>query len=184
MDTSSVIAKAHVPQSVAAVLKIGDAATIGGPGDVKVGGKVSLVSPALDPNSTTVEVWVVAPNAEGSLRPGTSVNLQIIARTLKDAIVIPASALLKTPEGESVVMIVGSDNVAHQVSVETGIRQGDRLQITKGLSGGERVISVGGYGIPDKTKVTVASAGSATGTGAGGNSAADSEKDKKDPGKD
>ena len=36
-------------------------------------------------------------------------------------------------------MIV-KDGRAHQVSVETGIRQGDRVQITKGLSGGETVI--------------------------------------------
>ena len=41
-------------------------------------------------------------------------------------------------------------------SVETGIRQGDRVQITKGLSGGETVITSGGYGLPDNTKVKIA----------------------------
>ena len=52
-------------------------------------------------------------------------------------------------------MIVKDDR-AHQVSVETGIRQGDRVQITKGLSGGETVIVTGAYGLPDNTKVKVA----------------------------
>ena len=74
------------------------------------------------------------------MRPGTTVTVQMIARTLSDAIVIPASALLKTPDGATTVMVVGADGKAHQVSVETGIRQGDRLQITKGLTGGEKVI--------------------------------------------
>src|SRR5262249_16137487 len=54
-DTSSVTARAHIPQQSAAVLKAGDKATVAVPGmDQPVVGKVSLVSPALDPNSTTV----------------------------------------------------------------------------------------------------------------------------------
>ncbi len=158
MDTSSVIAKSHIPQTAAAALKVGDAATIAAPGNVQVDGKVTLVSPALDPNSTTVEVWVSAPNPDGTLRPGTTATVKMIARTVNDAIVIPASALLKTPEGATTVMVAGSDGRAHQVNVETGIRQGDRLQIIKGLSGGERVIITGAYGLPDNTRVKIAEA--------------------------
>ena len=158
MDTSSVIARAHIPQAAAAALKVGDAATITAPGNVQVNGKVTLVSPALDPNSTTVEVWVAAPNTEGSLRPGTTATVQMIARTVNDAIIVPAAALLKTPDGASTVMVAGADGKAHQVSVEAGIRQGDRLQITKGLSGGEKVIITGAYGLPDNTKVKIAEA--------------------------
>jgi len=158
MDTSSVIAKAHIPQNDAAILKPGDAATITASPDIRVDGKVTLVSPALDPNSTTVEVWVSAANPEGRLRPGTAATVQMFGPTLNDAVVVPAAALLKTPEGETTVMVVGNDGLAHQVSVETGIRQGDRLQITKGLSGGEKVITTGAYGLPDKTKVKLAEA--------------------------
>ena len=82
----------------------------------------------------------------------------MIARTVNDAIIVPAAALLKTPDGASTVMVAGADGKAHQVSVETGIRQGDRLQITKGLSGGEKVIITGAYGLPDNTKVKIAEA--------------------------
>jgi HlyD family secretion protein len=157
MNTSSVIARAHIPQADAAVLKPGDAATINAPGDLHVDGKVTLISPALDPNSTTVEVWIETANPDGSLRPGTTVGLQMIARTVDDAIVIPAAALLRSPDGASTVMIVNNGQ-AQQVSVETGIREADRLQITKGLSGGEQVIVTGAYGLPDKTKVKIAEA--------------------------
>ena len=158
MDTSSVIARAHIPQAAAAALKVGDAATITAPGDTQVNGKVTLVSPALDPNSTTVEVWVAAHNPDGSLRPGTTATVQMIARTVNDAIIVPASALLKTPDGASTVMVAGADGKAHQVSVEVGIRQGNRLQITKGLSGGEKIIITGAYGLPDDTRVKIAEA--------------------------
>lgn len=157
MDTSSVIAKAHIPQDQAMRMKVGDRATMTLPGEAEVAGKVTLVSPALDPNSTTVEVWVEAPNPAGRLRPGATVTLEMVAKTVNDAIVVPASAVLKTPEGAMSVMIV-QDGQAQQVDVETGIRDRDRVQITKGLSGGETVIVRGSYGLPDKTKVKIAEA--------------------------
>jgi RND family efflux transporter MFP subunit len=155
MDTSSVIAKAHIPQDQAAQLKVGNAATIKTRGNEDVAGKVTLVSPALDPNSTTVEVWVEAANRDGRLRPGSSVGLEMVANTVNDAVVVPASAVLKTPEGTTVVMIV-QEGHAQTVEVETGVREADRVQITKGLSGGETVIVRGSYGLPDKTKVKIA----------------------------
>ena len=162
MDTSSVIARAHIPQNEAAALKPGDAATITAPGDLHVPGKVTLVSPALDPNSTTVEVWIEASNPDGRLRPGTTIGVSMVAATLNNAVVIPASALLKTPEGQTTVMIV-SQNHAHQVVIEAGVHQGDRVQITNGLSGGETVIVNGAYALPDNTQVKIAQTQPGTG---------------------
>lgn len=157
MDTSSVIAKAHIPQEQAAALKVGDPATILAPGDVKAKGKVALISPALDPNSTTVEIWIDAPNPDGSLRPGTTVRIEALAQTLQQAVVVPQSAVVKTPDGGNTVMVV-RDDTAHQVTVDTGIQEGQRVQITKGLSGGETVIVSGAYALPDNTKVKTAEA--------------------------
>jgi RND family efflux transporter MFP subunit len=176
MDTSSVIAKAHIPQEQAAALKVGDPATILAAGDIKASGKVALISPALDPNSTTVEVWIDAPNPDGSLRPGTSVHVEAVAQTLKDAVVVPASAVVKTPDGASTVMLV-RDGAAHQVAVDTGIRQGQQIQITKGLAGGETVITTGAYALPDNTKVKVAEAAPANTQPQGSSGTADKDKD-------
>ncbi len=155
MDTSSVIAKAHIPQDQAAQLKPGDAATMKAPGDIEVSGKVTLVSPALDANSTTVEIWIEAPNVDGRLRPGSSVTVEMVARTLNDAVVVPASAVLKLPKSGNAVMVI-QDGKAVQTDVETGLREGDLVQITKGLSGGETIVAGGAYGLPDKTKVKIA----------------------------
>ena len=152
MDTSSVIAKAHIPQDAAAALHVGDKATITAP-EAIADGKVTLISPALDPNSTTVEVWIEAPNSKAALRPGTTVRVEVIARIEKDAITVPSSALLKSPDGGTKVMVVDSDGVAHEREVETGIRSATDIQITKGLQAGETVVATGGYGLPDKTRV-------------------------------
>jgi multidrug efflux pump subunit AcrA (membrane-fusion protein) len=158
MDTSQVIARAHIPQEEAAVLERGDPATISSLENGEVAAKVTLVSPALDPNSTTVEVWVQGANPESKLRPGATVNVSIVARTLPNAVVIPVAALLKTPEGEATVMVAGADGRAHQQAVETGIRHQDEVQVTKGLKPGDAVITAGAYGLPDNTKIRAAPA--------------------------
>jgi HlyD family secretion protein len=156
MDVSSVIAKAHVPQNDAAVLKIGDKGTITAPGiEEPIEGKVSVVSPALDPNSTTVEVWVEAKNPKHQLKPGTSVKLNITAQTIKAALVVPASSIITGPDGGTEVMIAGSDGVAHQKAVKVGIRNGDDVQILEGVTESDKVITAGAYGLPDKTKIKV-----------------------------
>jgi HlyD family secretion protein len=145
MDTSSVIAKAHVSQPEAASLKVGDAATIAEPGQTPVKGKVTLVSPALDPNSTTVEVWVQAANPGGRLRPGSSVQAVMVAESIPHAIVIPAAALLTSTDGATSVMVLDTDNKPHRKTVKVGIRNGADLQITSGLKGGERVVTIGAF---------------------------------------
>lgn len=157
MDISSVIAKAHIPQSEAAALKVGDRGTMTVPGFEKpVEGKVTVVSPALDPNSTTVEVWFEAKNPKQDLKPGTSVQLSLTARTVKDALVVPLNSVLTAPDGATSVMLAGSDGRAHQEPVKLGIRNGGDVQVVEGLSENEKVISNGAYGLPDKTKVNIA----------------------------
>jgi len=154
MDVSQVVARAHIPQQEAALIKVGNKTTLTAPGeDNPVDGKVTVVSPALDPNSTTVEVWVQAANPHQRLRPGTSVQLSMLAQTIADALVIPAVAVLTAQDGSTSVMIVGSDGRAHQKSVRVGVRQGDQVQIADGLHPGDQVVASGAYGLPDNTKV-------------------------------
>jgi len=156
MDISQVIARAHIPQDRAALLKVGDKATITIPGVEKpVDGRVTIVSPALDPNSTTVEIWVQAKNPEQHMKPGASVQVSMLSQTVPDALVVPPSAILTAADGGTSVMVVGSDNRAHQKAVKTGIKQGDEIQIVDGVSEGEKVIASGAYGLPDNTKVTI-----------------------------
>jgi HlyD family secretion protein len=159
MDISSVIAKAHIPQSDAAALKVGDKGTMTVPGiEEPIGGKVTVVSPALDPNSTTVEVWLEAKNPKHALKPGTSVQLALTAQTVKDALVVPANSVITTPEGATAVMVAGADGRAHQKAVKLGIRNRDDVQILEGVAASDKVVATGAYGLPDKTKIKVEAA--------------------------
>jgi len=165
MDLSQIVARAHVAQLEASSLKVGDAATITVPGQaVQVKGRVTLVSPAVDPSSTTVEVWVEAPNPKGSLRPGTSVRVAMVAETVKDAVVIPQAALLTSPDGINTVIVLDSDNAPSKKKVKVGIRDSESktVQVTDGLQGGERVVTVGAFELANeddpvlaKTKIQV-----------------------------
>ena len=146
MDLSQIVARAHVSQQEAALLKAGDAAIITVPGETApVKGKVTLVSPALDPNSTTVEVWVTASNPGGRLKAGSSVHVAMVGRTVPDAVVVPAAALLTAPDGVTTVITLDTDNVPHKQKVTTGIRDGANIQVTDGLQGNERVVIVGAF---------------------------------------
>jgi multidrug efflux pump subunit AcrA (membrane-fusion protein) len=161
MDISQVTAREHIPQQSAVLLKTGDPATISAPGlDKPIAGKVSIISPALDPNSTTVEVWVQAKNLGGHLKPGTSVQISMVARSVQDALTIPAAALLTAQDGTTSVMVAGSDSRAHQKDVKVGIRDQDRVQIVEGLQAGDRIVASGAYGLPDNSKITTAQASS------------------------
>jgi HlyD family secretion protein len=146
MDLSQVIARAHISQQEAATLRVGDAASMSAPGaSDDVPGKVTVVSPALDPNSTTVEVWVQAANPGARLRPGTSVRVTIVAKTVPNTVVIPARALLTEPDGATSVILDGEGDKPELKAVKTGIRNADKVQITDGLTGGERVVTVGAF---------------------------------------
>jgi len=165
MDLSEIVARAHVAQLEAANLKVGDPATITIPGQpIVVKGRVSMVSPAVDPNSTTVEVWVQAPNPKESLRPGTSVRVAMVAQTVKDAVVIPQAALLTSPDGVNTVIVLDSDNTPSKKKVKVGIRDSEAktVQVTDGLQGGERVVTVVAFELANeddpvlaKTKIQV-----------------------------
>ncbi len=157
MDISSVIAKANVPQSEAAHLKLGMGAKIVSPG-ADADGKVTVISPAVNPNSTTVEVWVVAPNPDEKLKPGGTVRVEIRAETVPDAVLVPLTALLSSHEGELTVLVAGADSLAHEHKVETGIRAEDKVQIVSGLKAGEKVIVAGGVGLEDGAKIVVGEA--------------------------
>jgi adhesin HecA-like repeat protein len=156
MDTSSLIAKVHLAQTVAQQLKVGDAALVLVPAVEKPApGTVFLVSPALDPGSTTVEVWLRVDNRSGKYKAGTPVRSSINGRTIPKAVKVPLSAVLTAQDGSKSVMVVGADGAAHKIAVELGINDGDDVQVTKGLDASETVITTGSYGLDDGTKVKV-----------------------------
>lgn len=156
MDISRVVARVSVPQSQAGTVKVGHPATITqvDSGEV-VPGKVIVVSPATDPASTTVQVWVEAENPGEKLKPGASVHAVIVTELFKAATVVPITAILPGEEKGTAVLTVSADSTAHKKQVDLGVREGDKVQILSGVRPGEEVVIVGGLGVDDKAKVKV-----------------------------
>jgi HlyD family secretion protein len=165
MDLSSIVARVNLSQPQAKDVKVGNEATLTpADGGEAVTGKVTIVSPAVDANSTTVQVWVQAVNPGERLRAGASVHVTIVAATIGDAILVPAVAILPSDEGGPIVMTVDETNTAHETNVQVGVREGEMVQVLyalqpdatiEGVQPGERVVTVGGLGLEDGAKVRV-----------------------------
>lgn len=156
MDISRLVARINVPQAEAGAVKVGQQAILTQTDKSnEVEGKVLVVSPATDPNTTTVQIWVLVPNPGENLKPGTSVHAAIVTEIYKAATVVPVAAILPGEEGGTAVLTVSSDSVAHKRPVKLGIQEGTQVQILNGVSPGEEVVVVGGLGLDDKAKVKV-----------------------------
>jgi len=103
-----------------------------------------------------------------------------VAKTAKDAIVVPAEAVFKTDDGGSYVLLAGSDEKAHQKKVQVGIRCADQAQVLSGINAGDPVITSGGYAVPDGTKIKIEKPGGEGKEGADKSDNGDDKKDAKD----
>ena len=174
MDMSKVVARVNMAQDQAKNVKVGNEATITPTdGGELVTGRVTIVSPASDANSTTVQVWVQADNPGERLHAGQAVHVSIVAATLEGATLIPAPAILPNAEGETIVLVVDDQNVAHEKVVQIGVREPEMVQIVAGVDVGQKVITQGGLGLEDKTKVRIMKPGEKA---AGEKDEADEEK--------
>jgi HlyD family secretion protein len=189
MNVSKLICKAHIAQDEAVLLKVGNPAEVQLPGlDEPIPAKVTLISPALDPGSTTIEIWVETLKTNSALKPGMNAQIEATAKSVENALVVPTAAVFKTPEAGEYVMLAGTDKKAHLTKIKVGIRTKELTEILSGIKEGDSVITVGGYALPDGTKITVEAAPPAEEKEgeAGGKEGADEDKAgaKKDDAKD
>lgn len=160
METSVLIAKLHIAETQAQQLAVGAAAFVTVPGvDDPVDAKVSLISPALDPGSTTVEVWLRVENSKNSLKAGTPVHATIAGRSARNALLVPVEALQTAPDGSKYVMAIAADGTARKHPVTVGIQSAKEAQILSGITAKDTVISTGAYALDDGTKVKVGAPG-------------------------
>jgi HlyD family secretion protein len=159
MNVSKLICKAHISQNEAVLLKVGNPAEVQVPGvDEPIPAKVTLISPALDPGSTTIEIWVETLKPNSALKPGMNAQIEATAKSVENALIVPTGAVFKTPEAGEYVMIAGSDKKAHLTKVKVGIRTKELTEIQSGIKEGDSVITVGGYALPDATNITIEAA--------------------------
>jgi membrane fusion protein (multidrug efflux system) len=116
-------------------------------------GRLISVGGTVDSATRSVEVRAQAPAGARPLRIGETIFGQITMGTKPRAVTVPIAALV--PEGDGFkVFVVNAANIALSRKVTVGRRTDTVADITSGLSGGERVVTEGAYGVEDSVKVT------------------------------
>jgi RND family efflux transporter MFP subunit len=115
-------------------------------------GIVRGVSAVLDSATRSVEIRVAPTGQTRVLRVGETIGGRIVTGVHRTAIVIPAIALVPGEEGVH-VFVVDAEGIAHETPVTVGERGADLVEIAAGLKGGERIVTVGAYGVSDGARV-------------------------------
>jgi multidrug efflux pump subunit AcrA (membrane-fusion protein) len=160
MDTSALLAKLHISQIQAQQLTQGAPAEITIPGiTAPIAAKVSLISPALDSGSTTVEVWLRVENPKRFFKAGTAVHAVITGRSISNALLIPSEAIQTATDGTTKsLMVIAANGSARKRPVVLGIQTPENTQVLSGITTGDTVITTGAYGLDDGTKVKIGAA--------------------------
>jgi membrane fusion protein, heavy metal efflux system len=143
-DMSTVWVLANVYQGDLAYVKNGDDVTVQTDSYTDTfHGKISFVSPALDPSTRTLQARIVVQNPGGKLKRDMYVTVTVTAGSIPNAIAVPDAAVLRDDENQPFVYVATASNQFGRRQVEIGNSQGGQTQILKGLSPGERVVGNG-----------------------------------------
>ena len=108
-------------------------------------GQISYVGSVVDPGNRTFPVELRLPNPGGRIKPEMVANVELVRRTLAEAMVIPQEALMRVEEGY-IVFVVENDGgvaLARSRSVELGPAQQNEVVVLSGIEPGDRLIIAG-----------------------------------------
>lgn len=142
IDTDPIKLEFSVPERYAAAFGRGDTVDfrVAGVGGARTA-TIYALEPSVDPETRTVPVRATSPNPDGVLLPGSFADVTLAVHEVADALTVPSIAVIPELGGKKVWVV--EDGAAQPRQVETGIRTGDRVEVTRGLSAGDRVIVTG-----------------------------------------
>jgi len=115
-------------------------------------GKVASVDSQIDPVTRSISVRALVPNEGRVLKPGLLMNVEIL-KDPRQAVVVPEESILA--QGEKNFVFVAGGYTAQKIEIETGARQPGMVEVTKGLKGGEMVITHGTMTLADGAPIKI-----------------------------
>jgi RND family efflux transporter MFP subunit len=134
-------------------------------------GRVSLIGVSADPTTRSYTVEVTVPNRRHELRAGMVAEATISTGQTESALLVPATAVLHNGgvDGATIVYTLDhGDSRVHARRVATGAARGDSLEITSGLTSGDRIVVAGQHRLRDGALVQTMSNGMAHNDAPGG----------------
>ena len=131
-----------VPERYSALMKVGDEMSFRVEGFERAfPGTIYAIEPSVDAATRSLRVRARCPNSDGALIPGVFANVDLVLRSISDALTVPSIAVIPELGGKKV--FVFEDGAAQPRTVETGIRSESVVQVTSGLKEGDVVIISG-----------------------------------------
>ncbi len=145
----------HVPERELNKLREGQTATLRFDAlpDEIFSGRVTLISPTVDPETGTFRAIVEVRDPSRQVKPGMFGRVRIQHDQRENTLLIPKQAVLEEDD-ESAVFVV-QDSIAVRRAVITGYASDDQLEILEGVSEGERIVVTGQATLQDSAKVEI-----------------------------
>ncbi len=152
MDLNRLAVSAQIPAAEAGELRPGQ--TVELLTSPPVATELSFVSPSVDRNNDTVMARAPLP-AKSGLRPGQFVPLRVVTVVHTNCLAAPGESVVTDEGGKSVIALVHGDEATRR-PVQTSLRENGWVEISApGLKPGDAVVTVGAYGLPEKTKIRI-----------------------------
>lgn len=126
----------------------------------KIDSKVRQVGDFINPSNRTFKVEVSVPNKEKSIKPNLTAKLRINDYSNENALLIPQGIISENASGEQYIYVVidkanNDEAVAEKRIIETGLTQGDYIEVIEGLKAGDEIIQEGARSVNDGQTVKI-----------------------------
>jgi membrane fusion protein (multidrug efflux system) len=156
-DLDPLLAVLHVPERQIDKLRVGHAArlVVDAIEDAEFGGRIERISPVVDPETGTIKVTIEVRDVSKQLKPGMFARVHIVHDTHTNTVLAPRDAVIEEDDQTSVFVV--QDSTAYRRIVETGYVNSVHIEVVKGLSDGDTVVTIGKGSLKDSTRVEMVS---------------------------
>ena len=156
-DISKVKVSAYIPENQLQYVHIGQKA------DVRIdalgqtfSGEVAEVGGLADAMTRAFTIKIEVANSGQTIRPGMIAEVTLSDVSRKTILSVPASSILRTPEGQAYVFVVDiPKGQAFQRYISLGGLYGDKIEVVSGLSNGETIVLGGQQKLTNGSRITV-----------------------------